>query len=257
LKQIARQARVAGEAYVRLALRAGDISLKEWNLNSPKQERNRILFRLAFISSILMLVIIPIQIAVFALFPIPASIEKWFDLMNNNFIVGLFHSDLFILVNNILISIIYLALFYSLVNDKNRSLLVLALTLGYIGIAAYISSNKTFELVGLAGKYLNAINENDKLMLLAAGQVMISSWQGTAFDVYYVLNGITLLILSITMLKSEVYSKSTAIFGLIAAVLMTVPSTAGIIGMVFSLLSLIPWYIFTIKYAKVFLKYSN
>jgi hypothetical protein len=134
---------------------------------------------------------------------------------------------------------------------------VLALALGYIGIAAYVSSNKTFELVGLAQKYINAINENDKLMLLAAGQAMISSWQGTAFDTYYVLNGITLLILSITMLNSKVYNKSTGVFGLIAAILMTVPSTAGIVGIVFSLLSLIPWYVFTIKYAKVFLKYSN
>jgi len=204
-----------------------------------------------------MLIIIPIQIVVFSIFPIPNSIDKWFELMNHNLIVGLFHSDLLILINNILISVIYLALFYSMVNDKNRSYLILALVLGYIGIAAYISSNKTFELIGLAGKYANVINENDKVMLLAAGQVMISSWQGTAFDVYYVLNGITLLILSITMIKSEVYTRSTAIFGLIAAVLMTVPSTAGIVGLVFSLLSLVPWYIFTIKYAKVFLKYSN
>ena len=218
---------------------------------------NRILFRLAFISSILMLVIIPIQVVVFSIFPIPSSIDKWFDLMNNNLIVGLFHSDLFILINNILISVIYLALFYSLVNDKNRSYLLLALILGYIGIAAYISSNKTFELIALAHKYANVSNENDKMILLAAGQVMISSWQGTAFDVYYVLNGITLLILSITMIKSEIFTKATSIFGLIAAVLMTVPSTAGIVGMIFSLLSLIPWYVFTIKYSKVFLKYSN
>jgi len=204
-----------------------------------------------------MLIIIPIQVIIFSIFPIPDSIEKWFELLNSNLIVGLFHSDLFILINNILISVIYLALFYSMVNDKNKSYLVLALVLGYIGIAAYISSNKTFELITLADRYANISNENEKIMILAAGQVMISSWQGTAFDVYYILNGITLLIISITMMKSEIYTKATSIFGLIAAILMTVPSTAGIVGMVFSLLSLIPWYVFTLKYSKVFLKYSN
>mgnify|MGYP001485709062 CR=1 FL=1 len=224
------------------------------NLN---QGDKRVLFRLAFISSILMLIIIPIQVIIFSIFPIPDSIEKWFELLNSNLIVGLFHSDLFILINNILISVIYLALFYSMVNDKNKSYLVLALVLGYIGIAAYISSNKTFELITLADRYANISNENEKIMILAAGQVMISSWQGTAFDVYYILNGITLLIISITMMKSEIYTKATSIFGLIAAILMTVPSTAGIVGMVFSLLSLIPWYVFTLKYSKVFLKYSN
>ena len=233
------------------------ITEKEYTLDNQHQADNRILFKLAFISSILMLIIIPIQIVVFSLFPIPGAIDKWFDLMNNNLIIGLFHSDLFILINNILIVVIYLALFYSLVNEKNRSVLILALVLGYIGIAAYISSNKTFEIIGLAHKYVNAINENEKSMLLAAGQGMISSWQGTAFDVYYILNGITLLILSITMMRSEIYTKATAIFGLVAAILMTVPSTAGIVGIVFSLLSLIPWYIFTIKYSKVFLKHCK
>jgi len=226
-------------------------------LSNLNQGDKRVLFRLAFISSILMLIIIPIQVIIFSIFPIPDSIEKWFELLNSNLIVGLFHSDLFILINNILISVIYLALFYSMVNDKNKSYLVLALVLGYIGIAAYISSNKTFELITLADRYANISNENEKIMILAAGQVMISSWQGTAFDVYYILNGITLLIISITMMKSEIYTKATSIFGLIAAILMTVPSTAGIVGMVFSLLSLIPWYVFTLKYSKVFLKYSN
>jgi len=40
--------------------------------------------------------------------------------------------------------------------------------------------------------------------------------------------------------------------GLAAAILMTIPSTAGTIGLVFSLLSLLPWYVFTIQFSLVF-----
>jgi len=82
---------------------------------------------------------------------------------------------------------------------------------------------------------------------------LLREWQGTAFDSYYVLNGITLLIVSILMYKSTIFNKVTATWGLISAVLMTVPSTAGMIGMIFSLLSLVPWYVFSIR----FLKYSR
>jgi hypothetical protein len=38
----------------------------------------------------------------------------------------------------------------------------------------------------------------------------------------------------------------------VTGVLMIVPSTAGTVGLVFSLLSLIPWYVFAIRFARVF-----
>ncbi len=211
----------------------------------------KLLFKIAFICSIAMLIIIPIQILVFSITRIPSSIQEWFELFNTNLLVGLFHSDLFILINNILISVIYFALYESM-KENNKLLLRLALILGYIGIAAYISSNKTFELMSLSKEYYSTVNDSERIAIIASGKVMIKSWQGTAFDSYYVLNGIALLILSLTMFKCTTYSKPTAIMGLLAAIFMTIPSTAGILGLVFSLASLVPWYIFTIMYAKVF-----
>jgi len=106
----------------------------------------------------------------------------------------------------------------------------------------------------LSRLYAGAVLEVDRSMYLAAGQVMVSSWTGTAFDAYYVLNGITLLIISALMFRSRLYTKSTAAFGLAAGIFMIIPSTAGTIGLVFSLLSLVPWYVFTIKYSIVFHK---
>jgi hypothetical protein len=129
------------------------------------------------------------------------------------------------------------------------------LILGLIGMTAYLSSNKTFEILGLAKIYINA-TASEKLTLINVGQVMINEWQGTAFDIYYILNAITLFIVSYLMLGSKYYKRSTAIYGLISAIFMALPPTVGKLGIIFSLLSLIPRYIFTIKYSKVFRRLS-
>jgi hypothetical protein len=97
----------------------------------------------------------------------------------------------------------------------------------------------------------------DKTVYLAVGQMLVESWTGTAFLVYYVLNGITLLIISGVMYQGSVYGKRTATFGLIAGIFMIIPSTAGIVGMICSLLSLIPWVIFTVMVSARFFRLSK
>jgi len=104
------------------------------------------LYKVAFYASLAMLAIIPAQIAIFSIFPMPGSVAEWFQLFNTNPLVGFFHADFFILLNNILIAVIYLAFYHSL-KETDKGLLQLALVFGFIGIAAYISSNKTFELL--------------------------------------------------------------------------------------------------------------
>ncbi len=214
------------------------------------------LFKISYIVTILMLIIIPIQIIVFFLTKIPSSTIEWFSLFDSNIVLGFFHADLFILLNNLFIAIIYLS-FYHLLKHTNKGLLQVGIVLGLLGIAAYISSNKTFELLALSRQYFSVDTVEAKGIIEAAGLSLLREWQGTAFDSYYVLNGITLLIVSILMYKSTIFNKVTAIWGLISAVLMTVPSTAGMIGMIFSLLSLVPWYVFSIRFLKIFKEYSR
>ena len=131
------------------------------------------LYKIAFYASLIMLLIIPTQIMVFIIFPMPSSTIGWFDIFNKNALIGIFHADFFILINNILISIIYLA-FYHLLKETNKSLIQTGFLLGIIGIAAYISSNKTFEFLALANQYAAAISDSDKLILLAAGKSLLA-----------------------------------------------------------------------------------
>ncbi|MCD1655990.1 DUF4386 family protein [Treponema zuelzerae] len=211
------------------------------------------LYKTAFISTIIMLTIIPIQILVFALTKLPTTTIEWFSLFKDNLVIGFFHADFFILINNILISIIYLA-FYHTLKEVNKGVIQIGIALGLIGISAYISSNKTFEILKLSYEYFSTNIETEKIIFESAGKACLLGWQGTAFDTYYVLNGIALFCISILMYKSKYYSKATATWGLFAAIFMIIPSTAGTIGLIFSLLSLIPWYVFSILYAKIFVR---
>jgi len=214
------------------------------------------LYKITGFAAIAMLIIIPVQIAVFIITPIPDSIENWFSLFHNNWLLGLIHQDMLYILNNIFVAVMYVA-FYVALRPKNESLMTVALLLGLLGIAAYLASNKSFEMLNISNLYYAASTEVQKSMLLASGQALLSGWQGTAFLIYYVLNGITLLVISCVMLKSAVFSKTTAVIGLISGVLMMIPSTAGTIGLIFSLASLIPWYVFSILTAKRFLRMSK
>jgi len=198
-----------------------------------------------------MLIIIPVQILVFVVTKIPATTIAWFELFRDSVVLGMFHADLFILINNVLIAVIYLAFYHSL-KDVDKGMLQIGIMIGLIGIAAYISSNKTFELMALSRQYFLAAEGDAKLAIEAAGKASLAGWQGTAFDAYYVLNGIALFVISILMYRSDVYTKATATWGLLAAIFMIIPSTAGTLGLVCSLASLVPWYVFGVRFAKVF-----
>jgi hypothetical protein len=72
----------------------------------------RTLFKISYVSSIIILIIIPLQIIAFSIHPIPQTVPEWFNLFNNNLIIGIFNSDLFILIDNIFIAIIFIILSY-------------------------------------------------------------------------------------------------------------------------------------------------
>jgi len=117
---------------------------------------------------------------------------------------------------------------------------------GLVGIAAYYPSNTAFEMLALSRQYAAAVNEAQQTALLGAGQSMLAIYGGTAFDVYYVFNAVTLLIISVLILRSPLFSRTIAVMGLASGILMVIPSTAGTIGLTLSLASLFPWVVFLI-----------
>jgi hypothetical protein len=169
-------------------------------------------------------------------------VTGFFDLFQQHPFLGLLSLDFIYLFNNAILVIIYLAIAALLFREKPVPVL-LALVLGLIGIACYYPSNPAFEMLTLSNLYAQALPP-DQSLYLAAGEAVMAGYTGTAFNTYYVLNAIGLLLFATTFLRSPRFKKSIGYWGLASGVLMIVPSSAGLVGMIFSLLSLIPWVVF-------------
>lgn len=202
------------------------------------------LYRIARILILVMLIIIPMQILVFVFSPPPDSVKGFFELYRLNPLLGLLSLDFLYLFNNMIVVLVYLALFVLLYQERPVTV-VLALVLGIIGVACYYPSNPAFELLTLSNQYFQALPDQ-QIIYLAAGEAVMAGYTGTSFDVYYVSSTICLLLFAFSIIKSTKFKKSVGIWGLISGIFMIIPSTAGMIGMIFSFLSLIPWVVFIV-----------
>ncbi len=207
------------------------------------------LYRMAGVAALLMVVFIPIQSIVFVVWPPPSTVIGWFTLFQHNRLLGLLDMDLLLIVDQVLMGLVLLA-FYAALKRASPSLMAIALTAGLVGIAAYFASSTAFNMLSLSSQYAAATTAVQRAMFEASGQATLAIWQGTAFDVSYVLEGVALLIIAVVMLRSTLFSNATAYVGILMGVVMLVPPTVGTIGLLFSLGSLVPLEIWLILIAR-------
>jgi hypothetical protein len=214
--------------------------------------RWRALYRAGGAAALIMVALIVVQVIVYAVWPPPAfdgPALPWFELLQDNQLLGLLSLDLLYLIDSALLAVMYLALYVALRKTSESAMLV-GTVLGLVGIAAYYASNTAFEMLYLSNQYAAATTEAQRATFLAAGEALLAAYRGTAFDVYYVLNDITLLVIAAVMLRSHIFSRATAYAGLVAGVFMTVPSSVGALGTYMALASLLPWVIFSVLVAR-------
>lgn len=203
------------------------------------------LYRVGGVAAIISAVFVPIQIAVFVVSPPPSTAAGWFALFQRSWLLGLLDMDLLLLADQVLMGLILLALYFAL-RRANRSLMTLALASGMVSIATYFASGRAFEMLALGNQYAAATTAAQKAAVLAAGQVAVLGWMGTAFDVSYLLEAAALLLVGLVMLRSKVFGRVTAWVAVALGVLSLLPPTAGTPGLVMSLASLVPleiWYL--------------
>ncbi len=214
------------------------------------------LYRAGAIATLIVVALIPIAIVVFVVSPPPEVLTDWFALFESSWLLGLVNLDLLFMVSNVLLVLVYLALYTALRGD-GESAMAIALALGLVGIAAYLASNTGFEMLALSRRYAVAATEAERAMLLGAGQAMLATFTGTAFNAYYVLNAIVLLVIASVMLRGHTFSRLTAYTGLASGVLMVIPASAGMVGVIFSLASLVPWVWFSLLIARRLLQLAR
>ena len=125
-------------------------------------------------------------------------------------------------------------------------MMAIAMALVFVGIATYFPSNIAFSMLFLSDQYAQSTTDAQRNLLLASGQAILASLQSSTFYVSYILMSAATLIISAVMLRSEnIFGNVTAYVGILASALglgLFVPT----IGLLLSLISLIPtviWYI--------------
>jgi hypothetical protein len=156
------------------------------------------LYRVGAIAGSLMLATIPAAILAYALWPPPydGPITEWFTLYQQSWLQGLLGLDLLFLVCNVLMIPLLLALYVAL-KRASESLMALALALGLVGVATYFSSNPAIQMLLLSNRHEAATSDAERAALLAAGEAMLATFEGTSFTVYYLLSAIALLIIAL------------------------------------------------------------
>ena len=153
--------------------------------------------------------------------PLPISAAEWISLFQSNRLVGLTYLNFFDLVEYLLVGLLFLAL-YGALQKTAKSAMLIATVLGLIGITVYMASNQAFAMLALSERYAAATSSAEQSNLLAAGEALLAEdnpgflYQGTGIYLSLFLVLLAGLIISIVMMRSRVFGKTTAIMGILA-----------------------------------------
>ena len=149
------------------------------------------------------------------------SANDWFNLFQENRLIGLTLMNFFDLIEYALLGLVLLALYHALQSTR-RSAMLVATVSGLIGITVYFASNQAFAMLALSERYIAATTAAQSSSYLAAGEALLainnpgSIHQGTGIYLSLFLVLISGLIISIVMLRSRIFSKATAVVGILA-----------------------------------------
>ena len=207
------------------------------------------LFRLAAVTAIAVVCLIPLQALVFLLSPPPQTVLGHFDLFQRNPFLGLVDLDLLLIVDYLAMIPLYLSL-YVLVRRRSNTLALLGLVLGLFSLLLFLVSREaTFSMWMLSSQYATAA-EPQRAALVASGQVLLTMYNGGTFGLSYVLGAASTMLFSVALWRYEIVGKAVGVVGVVTAVTMLVPPNVGPVGLVVAMLSLIPTAVWLILLAR-------
>jgi len=173
------------------------------------------------------------------------SVVDWFTLLQNHWFVGLRNLGLLNLVGAVLLVPTILAVYFAL-RRENEALAALGAILFFLGVAVYLASSRAFPLLSLSGQYAVATTDEQRSLLIAAGQTMLAEGQSRAG---ILLIEFACLVISTVMREGEAFSKATAYAGMLGNSLMILleiafmpPHGAGMVIAASGGLSIMTWY---------------
>ena len=147
---------------------------------------------------------------------LPVSAAEWFVLLQADALVGLTLLGVFDGFEYVLVGMLFLAACMALWPTR-RSFALLATSCGLVGIAVFLASNQAMALLHLSAQHATATSDAQRAAFLAAGEALLAlSEHGTGGYLGLLLVLLAGLIFSIAMLRGDVFSRATAIVGILA-----------------------------------------
>ena len=146
----------------------------------------------------------------------PETAVEAFDALQENRLIGLLRLDTLTLLIVPLYYLIYLCI-YNGVKRDNNAYASLGTLLAFVGITLFLATPSAFSLVPLSDKYAAATTVTQKEQFLIVGEALMASdmWHSSGAMIGGFLMLIAGLIVSVVMLKSENFSRATAIVGIL------------------------------------------
>ena len=220
---------------------AGRVALREAALGDARWHA---LYRVAAAAALITVVIFLYQIVAYFVWPPPSTVSGHFTLLQAHRWVGLVSLDFLIVVDEVLFIPVCLALYLTL-RRVDPSLTLLGTAFCVVSLLCYVIATPALNMLYLSQRHAGATSAAEREQLLAAGQAVLSFWQGTPYQVGYIVGSLGMILVSWVMLSSKSYGKAAGYTGIVAnlvAFLLYVPKL-GVFLSILSVVGLQVWYV--------------
>ena len=144
------------------------------------------------------------------------TVVDWFNLLQNNWFLGLRNLGLL----NIVMTALSIPMFFALCmahRQVNPKYSALALIISIIGDAVFYATNRAFALLDLSNQYAAAASDVQRMVLEAAGQAMLAVGQSHTPGTFigFCLAEVAGILISVVMVRGGIFSKRSAWVGIL------------------------------------------
>jgi len=146
----------------------------------------------------------------------PTSAAQAFDLLEHHRVIGLLRLDLPTIAVLPLYYFVFLGLFAAL-RRSDRSNALLAIALAFVGTTLTLATPTALSMIPLSDKFAAATSDTARNQLLAAGEALLAAdiWHSTSAILGGVLLQCGAVLISVVMLRGNLFSKTTAWLGIV------------------------------------------
>lgn len=147
---------------------------------------------------------------------LPDAAIDWFTLLHLHPLLGFTLLNGFDMMTFVLAGVVYLAL-YAALRRTNRISMMLGLALSFAGIAVYLAFSPAIPMLRLSGQYAASTTDAQRTVIAAAGQALLATHSPAALgqNLAFVLFNVAGLVISTVMLRSGIFGRLTACFGIL------------------------------------------